>query len=92
MVGTDTPLHNLFYMPIGSIYTGDDIFQPLYQEEKLSKLGFYAVFKEDGVTMAKAQNKGMTTKPCVEVTAGVDLFGGWRMCCGRLDLAGAGVY
>ena len=59
-----------------SVVTGDDICQPLHQGEKLSKLGFYAVFKEDGVTMAKAQTKGMTTKPCVELTAVVDLFGG----------------
>ena len=82
-----------------SVVTGDDIFQPLYEGEKLSKLGFYAVFKEGGVTMAKARTKGMSMKPCVEVAAGVDLLAvvlmgyalaGDESAAGAL--AGAGVY
>eukprot|EP00956_Cyclotella_meneghiniana_P042156 scaffold248382_cov77-Cyclotella_meneghiniana.AAC.3 len=53
----------------------------------------------NGVTMAKAQTKGMTMKPCVEVAAGVDLLAvvligyalaGDESAAGAL--AGAGVY
>ena len=46
----------------------------LYTAEKLSAMGFQALFKEGDVIVAKAATKGMAMTPNVEASSGVDLL------------------
>mmetsp|Transcript_11938 Transcript_11938/g.34225 ORF Transcript_11938/g.34225 Transcript_11938/m.34225 type:complete len:233 (+) Transcript_11938:125-823(+) len=62
------------------IYTGADDVLNLYEGEKLSSLGFKAIFKEisstdeGGVVVAKAYTPGMSMSPCVDAAIGVDML------------------
>jgi len=54
---------------------GDDLaFTELYTGEKLSSMGFMAVFKEGEICVAKASTPGMTMNPQLESAVGVDLL------------------
>lgn len=75
--------------------------EALYEGEKLSSLGFKAIFKEaaNGNAVAKAYTPGMTMKPHVDAASGTDLLA--IVCMGYAlagdessagALAGAGVY
>ncbi|VEU40659.1 unnamed protein product [Pseudo-nitzschia multistriata] len=62
------------------IVKGQEDFLPLYVGERLSSMGFKALFKEvsstneDGILVAKAYMPGMSMSPHVEVAAGVDML------------------
>jgi hypothetical protein len=70
----------------------------LYTAEKLSAMGFLALFKEGDVIVAKAATKGMAMTPNVEASSGVDLLAviliGYTLAGDNSagGLAGAGVY
>lgn len=81
-----------------SIVTGKDTYQELYTAEKLSSMGFLALFKAGDVVVAKASTPGFSMTPCVEAAIGVDLLA--IICIGTTlasndnsagALAGAGV-
>lgn len=50
------------------------VFEELYTAEKLSTLGFLALFREGNATVAKAHIQGLSMSPVVEAAAGVDLL------------------
>lgn len=73
---------------------GEDFtFQTLYTGDKLSSMGFMAIFKEEDIPVAKAQIVGMKMKPIIEVSPGVDMLAvvlmGYALSSGDANAAGA---
>lgn len=58
------------------LVTGQDAVTALYEGEKLSSMGFKAIFREaaGGTAVAKAHMPGMTMTPHLEAAGGVDLL------------------
>ena len=63
-----------------SVVTGKDVdsgeltLKKVYTAEKLSALGFLAVFKEGDAPIAKAYTEGMKMTPSLEAAKGVDVL------------------
>merc|ERR1712194_163986 len=85
------------------LVTGTDEIKALYEGEKLSSIGFRAIFKEtpadgESIVVAKAFMVGMAMSPRVDVAVGVDMLAvvsiGFALAgdeSGAGALAGAGV-
>lgn len=60
------------------LVTGADEVQALYEGEKLSSMGFRAIFREVGtgatIVVGKAYTTGMSMSPKLDVATGVDLL------------------
>lgn len=60
----------------GLVKGKDDEIEPLYEGEKLSSMGFRAIFKETtgDIVVAKAYMPGMSMSPHMDVASGVDML------------------